>query len=268
MLSRGKWQIGVCSWSLQSDVDGVARAMDELGIEHIHLAVGPAAEAGGDAYLDAVRARNWTITSTMIGFPQEDYTTLDTIKASGGIVPDAAWETNCDLFMKALEATVSLGVSQLSMHAGFLDHTDATYARKFYDRIRCLADACADNDVALLMETGQESADDLRRFMEEMDHSALAINFDPANMILYNKDNPIDAVRILGPWIKHVHIKDAVRTTTPGEWGAEVPWGDGEVGSEEFLNALEEIGFSGALAIEREAGDQRLTDVRKAVSRL
>jgi len=242
--------------------------MKELGLEHVHLAVGPAAEEGGDAYLEACRVQDWTVTSTMIGFPQEDYATLDRIKETGGIAPDDSWESNRDLFMKALDATVALGVAQLSMHAGFLDHSDEAYARKFYDRIRCMADACADKGVMLLLETGQESAADLRRFMEEMDHSALAINFDPANMILYDKDNPIDAVRILAPWIKHVHVKDAVRTTVPGEWGAEVPWGDGQVGSEAFLGVLEEIGFAGALAIEREAGEQRVADIRTAVGRL
>ena len=87
-------------------------------------------------------------------------------------------------------------------------------------------------------------------------------------MILYDKGDPIEAVRVLAPWIKHIHIKDAIRTTQPGTWGAEVPWGDGQVGTEAFLDVLEEIGFEGALAIEREAGDDRFGDIKLAAERL
>lgn len=83
---------------------------------------------------------------------------------------------------------------------------------------------------------------ELRRFLEELNHPALAVNFDPANMILYDKGNPIEALQTLSPWIKHVHIKDAIRTQTPGTWGPEVPWGSGQVGGEKFLKTLKKIG--------------------------
>ena len=62
------------------------------------------------------------------------------------------------------------------------------------------------------------------------------------------------------------HIKDAVKTEVPGQWGAEVPWGDGQVGSERFLTALKEIGYEGSLAIEREAGNSRIEDITSAVT--
>ncbi len=262
------WPIGVCSWSLQNNIPEIAEAMQDMGLSHIHLAAGPAIGADGDAFLDAVRAQGWTITSTMIGFPQEDYSTLAAIRETGGIAPDDAWDRNRDLCMRAVDVTAELGVPYLSTHVGFIDHSDEAYARKFYDRIRLMADAAAAKDIVLLMETGQESAAELKDFLEELNHPALGVNFDPANMILYDKDAPADAVRILAPWIKHIHVKDAVRTTTPGEWGAEVPWGDGQVGGKAFLAVLEEIGFNGAMAIEREAGDQRVADVRTAVERL
>jgi sugar phosphate isomerase/epimerase len=87
-------------------------------------------------------------------------------------------------------------------------------------------------------------------------------------MILYDKGDPIEAVQVLAPWIKHIHIKDAIRTEQPGTWGAEVPWGDGQVQPEAFLNALKDTGFDGTLAIEREAGDDRFGDVKLAAERL
>ena len=247
MKTKQGWPVGVCSWSVQENI----APLEELRLQHVHLHYKSAPRSG------------WTITSTMIGFPQEDYSTLDSIRRTGGIVPDAEWPRNRQLFIEATKITADLGVKFLSMHAGFLEHTG-----KFYDRIRNLADIAGESGITVLLETGQESAADLRRFMEELNHPALGINFDPANMILYNKDEPKSAVGILAPWVRHVHIKDAIRTKIPGQWGQEVPWGDGEVSAAEFLATLQAIGFKGALAIEREAGENRFGDIKLALERL
>jgi sugar phosphate isomerase/epimerase len=262
------WPIGVCNWSLRTHVDGVAEAMKKIGIDHVHLGVRPALEAGGAEFLAAVQRQPWTISATMIDFPQEDYTTLDSIKVTGGVGPDEYWERNQELFLGAVEVTVKLGAKYLSMHAGFLDETDVTYAEKFYERIRGLADAAGENNIMLLLETGQETAQELRHFLKELDHPAIGVNFDPANMILYDKGNPIEAVKVLAPWVKHLHVKDAIRTRKPGTWGTEVPWGDGQVQTDVFLKTLADVGFKGTLAIEREAGDDRFGDVKLAAERL
>jgi len=268
MSKCGNWPIGVCSWSLQQDVAGINDSMQKLGIDHIHLAVRPALQQGGNEYLDQVKRQDWTISSTMIDFPQEDYSTLETIKLTGGIAPDDCWLQNQELFERAVDVTADLGVEFLSMHAGFIDHSDNDYIAKFYERIGLLADAAARKNVMLLMETGQEAAEELRDLLEELNHPAVGVNFDPANMILYDKGDPIEAIQVLGDWIKHIHIKDAIRTEKPGTWGMEVPWGSGQVAPERFLGALKEIGFDGALAIEREAGDDRLSDIGLAVDKL
>jgi sugar phosphate isomerase/epimerase len=268
MKTSGTWPIGVCSWSLQQDIAGVAEAMKTLGLNHVHLDISPACRDDPDACLEQVRRQGWTISSTMIGFPQEDYSTLETIKKTGGIVPNECWEANRQRFLKAIKATAALKVPYLSSHFGFLDTTSPTYARTFYDRIRLLADAAAEHAVVLLMETGQEQAEELGDFLEMMGHPALGVNFDPANMILYNMGDPAEGVRMLAPWVRHIHIKDAVRTATAGTWGQEVVWGTGQVNARNFLNTLHEIGYNGVLSIEREAGDDRLGDIQKAVTQL
>jgi sugar phosphate isomerase/epimerase len=262
------WPIGVCSWSLRTDVKGVADAMNKIGINHVHLGVRAALGAQGKDFLKTVQKQKWTISATMIDFPQEDYTTLDSIKLTGGVGPDEYWEQNKELFFGAADVTVKLGVKYLSMHAGFIDESDASYSKKFYERIITLADAAGEKNIMLLLETGQETAKELRKFLKELDHPAVGVNFDPANMILYDKGNPLEAVKVLAPWVRHIHVKDATRTTKPGTWGAEVPWGDGQVQSTAFLKTLEEIGFNGTLAIEREAGDNRFGDVKLAAERL
>lgn len=267
-MSNSKWQIGVCSWSLQRGLDEVVTAMKTIGVDHVHLAVGPALEADGAEYLAAVKQQDWTISCTMIGFAQEDYSTLDTIKETGGVVPDDCWETNKAAFIGAAKVTKDLGVSCLSLHAGFIDESDPDKYKIMCDRMKCLADIAAENGIMLLMETGQETAEELAAFLKDLNHPAVGINYDPANMILYAKGNPIEGLKVLAPWIKHIHIKDANKTETPGQWGAEVPWGQGQVDDQAFLAMLTEIGYEGALAIEREAGDDRLGDITLAANTL
>jgi len=249
-------------------LDEVAQAMRQLGIEYVNLALKPVFGKDGDAYLSSIHRPQWKISATTIGFPQEDYSSLESIRATGGILPDECWPRNQQMFTRVAAITAELGVRFLTMHAGFIESDDAAHARRLRDRLVCLADTAAERGITLLMETGQETAVCLRQLLETLNHPALGVNFDPANMILYGKGDPVAAVQMLGPWIKHVHIKDAIRTTRPGTWGTEVPWGEGEVGTRNFLKALKEIGFDGVLAIERESGDNRLGDIRLAAERL
>ena len=88
------------------------------------------------------------------------------------------------------------------------------------------------------------------------------VNFDPANMILYNKGNPVTAMQKLSPWIKQIHIKDAIFTDVEGEWGFEVPVGTGDVDWKSFLAAMPE---DVDLVIEREAGEDRIRDIKTAI---
>lgn len=260
----GNWPLSVCSWSLRADLDGVVRALKNLGIGRVNLALKPVFLETGDKYLDAIRQQSWIISATTIGFFHEDYSSLESIRATGGIVPDEHWARNREMVVRSIAITAELGVRFLTMHAGFIEDDDDVKARRFRDRLVCLADAAGERGISLLMETGQETAECLYNMLGELNHPALGINFDPANMILYGKGNPVEAVRLLGRWIRHVHIKDAIATRISGTWGSEVPWGMGQVGSEAFLGALEETGYNGVLAIEREAGDDRLGDIRLA----
>ena len=268
MIKCNDWPISACTWSLGNDFDKLNALAEKTQINHLHLALRPALEEDGENYLAKVRQTGYKITATMIDFPTEDYSTMDAIKVTGGIVPDQHWDDNRKLVLDAIALTAELGEKYLTTHFGFLDLEDRAAADKLLDRTKLLADEAAKKNVTLLMETGQESAEELGQFLGELNHPALAVNFDPANMILYDKGDPIEAVRTLAPWIKHIHIKDGIKTQTPGSWGTEVPWGDGEVNADNFLNTLKQINYTGALAIEREAGDDRIGDMALAAERL
>lgn len=205
------------------------------------------------------------IVSGMFGCVGEDYSTLDTIRMTGGIAPDATWEQNWKNIQVTASLARQLGLTLVTFHAGFLPHdpADPNFAR-LKQRLAQTADAFHSAGITLGLETGQETADVLSQFLTQLAKPNVGVNFDPANMLLYDKGNPIEALRQLAPWIRQVHIKDARRTKTPGTWGDEVVAGTGEVDWPAFFQALGEIGFQGNLCIEREAGSQRVEDIRTA----
>jgi len=152
----------------------------------------------------------------------------------------------------------------MSVHAGFIPEVGSPERTDFIDCLRRALDTSDQQGITLAFETGQETASLLRTTLDELDHPRAKVNFDPANMLLYNKGNPIEAVRILGSDIVHVHVKDANVPAQEGEWGAEVPLGEGQVSMAAYLDVLAEVGYTGPLPIEREVGDQaaRVRDVR------
>ena len=108
-------------------------------------------------------------------------------------------------------------------------------------------------------------------FLKKLGRKNVGVNFDPANMILYDKGEPIEALRTLASWVKQCHLKDANRTKTRGAWGEEVPVGTGQVDWKKFFAVLREIQFAGPCCVEREAGNQRVADIvtaRKLVESL
>ena len=258
MLSCQNWPIGICTWSLKNDISVLEKVMSESGITHLHLSLDPELNSENTDYLKAVEKHQWQPTAAMIGFDHEDYSTLETIRNTGGIVPDQFWEKNSEKILQAIELTADLSLELLSFHFGFIDDSQ----QKLRERVLYLADAAQRRNVFLLMETGQETALSLREFLEGLTHPSLAVNFDPANMILYGKGDPISALEILKPWVKHVHIKDARKSSVTDQWGEEVPWGEGDFDNEVFLKSLSRIDYKGALAIEREAGSQRSGDIK------
>ena len=123
---------------------------------------------------------------------------------------------------------------------------------------RDLLDHVAGNGQHLNLETGQESADHLLEFIHDVERDNLFINFDPANMILYGSGEPIEALRKVGKYVRSVHCKDGKWAAKRGqEWGTEVPLGAGDVGMENYLRTLKEIGYTGPLTIEREIAHDR-----------
>jgi L-ribulose-5-phosphate 3-epimerase len=122
---------------------------------------------------------------------------------------------------------------------------------------------CDGNGQAFWFETGQETPITLLRAIQDVGMDNLGINLDPANLLAYGKGNPVDALDILGPYVKGVHAKDGEYPTDPRELGAEKPLGEGRVDFPTLIAKLKALGYTGALTIEREiTGPQQIADIK------
>ncbi len=261
-------RLAVCSWSLRpATPEDLASRLLDLEIPRVQLELDPLRDNPDVWGTTAAHFadRGISIVSGMFGTVGEDYTTLDSIKETGGIVPDATWKQNQENIRRVADIAASLGLNLVTFHAGFLPHdtTDPAYA-KLRDRISWVAGVFDNHGIELGFETGQEDATTLAAFLADLALPGVGVNFDPANMILYAKGDPVAALRELRPWLKQCHIKDATLTKTPGTWGAEVPVGTGEVDWNAFFEALADTAYTGSFCIEREAGEQRDVDIRSA----
>jgi sugar phosphate isomerase/epimerase len=263
--------IGVCSWSLQvKSVPELKQLLGRLGLDVVQIACGDPHHASwdeGERMPQAAKAAGFRMSGTMLGFPGEDYTTPQTIQKTGGFGDPALWPERLERVQWALERTTALGLADLMFHAGFIPEPGKPERRPFLDTLAKVSDLAKAKGVTVAFETGQETADLLRLTLDELRCPNLKINFDPANVLLYDMGDPLRAVEILGPDIRSVHVKDANRTTTPGTWGEEVPLGQGQVNIKQFVKALKKVGYRGSLCIEREVGnqEQRMADVAHGV---
>lgn len=274
-MNIGNHDIGVCSWSLQpANTKELVEAVVEAGLSHVQLALAPLLGLDARAFeqeADQLRNAGIKLTAGMLNFDGEDYATIARIRETGGFLPDADWAQRRALIEKGAAAAPKLGIKSIMSHVGFVppkSQDPAGYA-KALDRVRSVTDIFKPHGITLLMETGQEEAGELLEFFHDVQRDNVFINFDPANMILYGAGDPIEAIGLLGKFVRHVHVKDATASSKPGvDWGEEVPFGTGQVGPQRFLDALHKVGYRGPLCIEREAGNQRLADVKFAVQTL
>jgi sugar phosphate isomerase/epimerase len=263
--------IGVCSWSLQvKSIPELKRLLDQLGVTVVQIACGDphhAAWEEGERMPEVARASGLQMTGVMLGFPGEDYTTPQTIQKTGGFGDPALRPERLERLQWALDRTRALGLSNLMLHAGFIPDPGKPDRKPFLDTLAKVSDLAKSKGVTVAFETGQETADLLRLTLDELKCPNLKVNFDPANMLLYDKGDPIRAVEILGPDIRSVHVKDANRPEMPGSWGEEVPLGQGQVNIRKFVETLKKVGYRGPLCIEREVGsqEQRVTDVAHGI---
>jgi L-ribulose-5-phosphate 3-epimerase len=182
-----------------------------------------------------------------------------------GIVPRATRAERMAALKQTSDFAKMLSIPNIQTHCGFIPENpgDPLY-KEAVIAIRELAEHCSGNGQSFLMETGQETPVTVLRTIQDVNKPNLGVGLDTANLILYGKANPVDAVDILGPHIRSVHAKDGKWPTNPDKLGEEVIIGSGVVDFKQVLTKLHRLGYSGAISIEREtSGPKQIEDVKQ-----
>jgi sugar phosphate isomerase/epimerase len=181
-----------------------------------------------------------------------------------GVVPPKTRTARIDALRQVSDFAKRLGIKQVQTHCGFIPEnpTDALYPQAV-EAIRTVAEHCHGNGQYFLMETGQETPTTISRVIRDANLPNLAVGLDTANLILYGKANPVDAVDIIGAHVRSVHAKDGKWPTDPSKLGEEVLIGKGLVDFKTVFTKLHKLGYTGAITIEREtSGPQQVEDVK------
>ena len=183
-----------------------------------------------------------------------------------GLVPVESRYERMNQLMRGSDFAKKLGVVNVATHVGFLPEFPNTQEyRSLICTLRVVAEHCKANGQYFMFETGQETPVTLRRTIEDVGTGNLGVNLDPANLILYGKANPVDALDVLGPFVRDVHGKDGCYPTDGKNLGQEKPLGEGKVGFPRLIARLKEFGYDGTITIEREIdGEEQIRDIKKA----
>jgi len=264
----GSWRIGVCSWSLEPrDVDGLAARASATGVTSVQLALDPIrlGVMGIEETQRRLREAGLSLASGMMAMEGEDYSTLESIRETGGVAPDGTWPANRKAATELAKIARELGIGLVTFHAGFTpDNPRHPRWEVMVGRLRELAGLFGERGAQVALETGQESAVALSRVLDALVRERVGVNFDPGNLILYGSGDPVRALHALAPRVSQIHIKDALPALDEGSWGTEVPVGRGAVDWAALLGALRQCPEVTTLVIEREAGTDRVDDIAAA----
>jgi sugar phosphate isomerase/epimerase len=187
-----------------------------------------------------------------------------------GLVPEQYRTERVTALKRGADFAVKVGVPSITTHVGFIPENPSNPLYPgVVDALREVVDYCRARDIAFCFETGQETPVVLLRVIEELGKDNLGINLDPANLLMYGKANPVDALDVFGQYVAGVHAKDGEYPTNGRDLGVEKPLGEGRVGFPQLIAKLKDLGYSGALTIEREiSGPKQIEDIRHAIELL
>jgi sugar phosphate isomerase/epimerase len=230
----------------------------------------PLHDGAAERWKKTLSANSFNVVTLVAAYEGEDYADIPTVQRTVGFIPRETREEREQRTLAVSDFAARLGVGSIACHVGFVpeEASDPDY-ESVRGVVRRICDRAAANGQTFALETGQERADLLQRFIQDVDRPNLKINFDPANLILYGTDEPIAALKKLAPLVASVHCKDGDRPPSdqPGALGKERPLGKGSVGIPRFVQTLREVGFDGPLTVERETENQeeRLRDIAEGI---
>lgn len=182
-----------------------------------------------------------------------------------GVVPAKYRRQRIDNFKRASDFAKKVGVPAFHTHYGFIPENpnDPNY-QGVVEALREVATHLKGNGQMMLYETGQETPITMLRAITDVGVDNQFVNLDTANLILYGKGNPVDALDVLGKLVRGTHAKDGTFPTDPKKLGEEVPIGEGKADFPVLIKKLKALNYTGPLTIEREiSGPRQVEDIKK-----
>ena len=219
-----------------------------------------------DMVLREMKEKEVEITAFWCGWEGPRYWNFYEGQATLGLVPEAYRFARMEMLMEGVDFAAELGVKDLVTHAGYMPENpyDPRYP-EVIACLRCIVQKCEKKEMYFDFETGQETPVTLLRAIQDIGCGNVGINLDPANLIMYGKANPVDALDVFGKYVRGVHGKDGLYPVNGRELGEEVPLGEGKVHFEKLIPRLRECGYDGDITIEREiTGEEQIRDILRA----
>lgn len=214
---------------------------------------------------DAATQNQVEITTLWAGLPGRHVWDFIEGPTTIGLVPEETRAARLEVLKRSADFARQVGVASITTHVGFIPEnpTDPRYP-PVVAALKEIALHCAEQGLGFWFETGQETPITLLRTIQDIGTDNLGINLDPANLLMYGKANPVDALDIFGQYVRGVHAKDGEYPTDGHRLGVEKPLGQGRVNFPLLLRKLKTFGFNGALTIEREiSGPQQIADIQQ-----
>lgn len=267
-----KLKLGVMA-SLEKGADAELRKVRDLGLSTCQLTCWNPA-----LYTDAVAAEvshasqehGVEITTLWAGCPGRNVWNFVEGPATIGLVPPETREARLGALRAGSNFARKVGVTSVTTHVGFIPEWpgDPQYEPTVL-ALKEIASQCEANGQLFCFETGQETPITLLRTMQDVGTGNLGVNLDPANLLMYGKANPVDALDVIGRYVRGVHAKDGEYPTDGRSLGKEKPLGQGRVNFPVLIPKLKSLGYTGALTIEREiSGPRQIADIKLAIGLL
>ncbi|MGD1154303.1 MAG: sugar phosphate isomerase/epimerase family protein [Terriglobia bacterium] len=251
--------------SVQEDADKALKLVHDLGIPTCQASTDDFSDRVYTALKDAIEKYGIEVTAiNSSGGPPNEYDFYEG-PLTIGVVPKKYRQQRIDNFRRASDFAKRLGIPAFHTHYGFIPENpnDPEYPG-VVEALRQVATHLKGNGQMMLYETGQETPITMLRAITDAGLDNQFVNLDTANLILYAKGNPLDALDLLGKLVRGVHAKDGLFPTDPKKLGEEVPIGQGKADFPKLIPRLKELGYTGALTIEREiSGPKQLEDIKK-----
>jgi L-ribulose-5-phosphate 3-epimerase len=260
-----KLRLGVIL-GISPDPEAAIGRVHELGFPTCQVSPGDTGPAMASKLRQALDRYQVEATSAVATGPAPEIYDFYRGPATIGLVPKQYRQARIARIKEVSEFARKAGIAAVQTHCGFIpEDPNSPLYTETVEAIRAVAQYCKNNGQSFRCETGQETPITLLRAIRDVGLDNVGVNLDVANLILYGKADPVEAVDVLGPYVLGVHAKDGLYPTDPKNLGEEVPIGQGKVNFPAVIGKLKKIGYRNPLTIEREIrGEKQTADILEA----